>query len=122
MEWLLDHFQVLLFLLLYFGPTIVRLIRRASSNSDAPELELPEEPPVREPQRAMEQVRDERPQPAAERKPGAAPPDWHTTRSAPAATAPHPVLVWRQEQAIYYLMGEPQSKLSDAASSLYASR
>jgi hypothetical protein len=88
MEWLLDHFQVLLFLLLYFGPTIVRLIRRASSNSDAPELELPEEPPVREPQRAMEQVRDERPQPAAERKPGAAPPDWHTTRSAPAATAP----------------------------------
>ena len=34
----------------------------------------------------------------------------------------HPIMVWRRGSAVYYLVGNTDSKLSDAASSLYAAR
>jgi len=34
----------------------------------------------------------------------------------------HPVLVWRRGSAVYYLVGEPDSLLTEAADTLYASR
>ena len=36
--------------------------------------------------------------------------------------SPHPIMVWRRGSAVYYLVGNTNSRLTDAASALYAAR